>query len=311
MPACCISYTTDPTYLFPTLVSAIQARAHSAKALADVAIFSINTDPETRRILDGVCAAEGIRFIPVAPEMIENTNAMLSRLFLTRIVPPEYSRFLYIDGDTQIAGSLDPLITADIPRGGFLAASDPMVFELSDDVDSASGIVTYFAKIGISKTDLRNYFNSGVMLIDRDGWEAIGLEAWRLFEAKKALSKFPDQDALNIAGGHARLPMSLAWNFPIFMLNSRVTPQILPRIYHFMGAPKPWHGVFMPWNADVYRPYGELAVKYPELARYWQTMPLNKRVRYFFQQHYKRGFEMVTWGLSNKRGRILEYEQAL
>lgn len=38
-PPCCIVYTTDREYLFPTLVSAIQARHHASPEKADVVVF--------------------------------------------------------------------------------------------------------------------------------------------------------------------------------------------------------------------------------------------------------------------------------
>lgn len=48
---CCIVYTTDPTYLFPTLVSAMQARLFSSRQKADVAVFCLHLDPRNERCL--------------------------------------------------------------------------------------------------------------------------------------------------------------------------------------------------------------------------------------------------------------------
>ncbi|MDD2877714.1 MAG: glycosyltransferase [Acidiphilium sp.] len=297
--------------MLPTFVSAIQARRHTAVASADIAIYSFGETSSAARAFDHACQTEGIRFFSVRAEEIGGASAMLARLFLTRFVPSEYKQFLYIDGDTQITESLDPLVDYPVPPGQFLAATDPMTFAILGRTKHDRDISEYFSSIGIPAGAENNYFNTGVLRINREGWEELGLGAWNLFRKHERRSRFPDQDALNIVGGANRIPMSLAWNFPIFMRNSRVETIIKPRIYHFMGSPKPWHGVFLPWGASVYQPYVEAVKKYPDLAAYLSVMPLQKKLRYMLQQHYKQGLETVTWGFSERRNRILNYENSL
>ena len=266
MPSCCVCYTTDPGYLLPTFVSAMQARQHASAAKADVAIFSIGGDSGSERAFARVCAAEGISFYPVAETAVEGAGAMLARLFLDRIAPDLYQQFLYIDGDTQIAGSLDLLLDADVPKGQFLAVSDPMTFSLRGSNRHARDLTAYFSSLGISVQHQQNYFNSGVIRFNRDGWAEIGRDSWDMFRALRGRSRFPDQDALNLVAMDRRITMSMAWNFPIFLRNAKVEPQIKPRIYHYMGSPKPWHGSFPPWGAAEYEPYLTVVRRYPELA---------------------------------------------
>jgi lipopolysaccharide biosynthesis glycosyltransferase len=311
MAGCCICYTTDTGYLFPTLVSAIQARGNTTLGKAEVGIFSFGTDRAAQAVFGDICRRENIRFHDVAPAMIDDAPAMLARLFLTRFVPEEFGHYLYIDGDTQIAGSLDPLVDAAVPAGKFLATDDPMVFAVPGTDSHSRGITEHFASIGLRDFNTSSYFNTGVLRINRDGWEAIGAEAWRLFRERAEASTFPDQDVLNLAGAGHRIPMSLAWNFPIFMLNSRVEGAIEPRIYHFMSNPKPWHGAFPPWDRAARTPYVEIVAKYPALAPYFTSMPVAKQVRYHLQQRYKKVLETFSWGLSVKRSRILDYERRL
>jgi hypothetical protein len=308
VPGCCVCYTTDPAYLFPTLVSALQARRYSSAAKADVLIFSFGADHATERSFRTVCDAEGIGFVTVDMDRIDGAPVMLARLFLNDFVPAQYGQFLYIDGDTQIAGSLDPLIDAEVPNGWFMAANDPMTFAVPGHGGLSRDVAAHFGSIGISLDQPDSYFNTGVLRISRAGWDVIGSSAWALFRAQGSASRFPDQDVLNIVGGASRIPMSLAWNFPIFMLNSRVAAQIAPRIYHFMSNPKPWHGVFLPWNRDALAPYVDIVAKYPVLARYRSTMSLGRRVRYHLQQRYKNVLETLAWGLSERRVRIMAYE---
>ena len=95
------------------------------------------------------------------------------------------------------------------------------------------------------------------------------------------------------------------------MLNAGVVDRIAPRIRHFMGSPKPWHGSFLPWDSSAYHPYREIIVKHPELAPYLPAMSSAKKFRYVFQQHYKRGLETLTWAWNERRDRILNYENSL
>jgi hypothetical protein len=302
---------TDPTYLFPTLASAVQARRHASPHLADVAVFSFDTDRAVQHALEHACSSENILFLPIEGAQLGGAPAMLARLFLTKLVPSDYRQFLYIDGDTQIRDSLDPLIEYAVPPGKFLAANDPMTFAFTGRGSHDRQVAAHFSSVGLNRAECGTYFNSGVLRINRDGWDVIENAALDLYRRSDETSKFPDQDVLNfVARGH-HIPMSLAWNFPIFMLNARVETKIAPRIYHFMSKPKPWEGTFPPWTFEAQRPYLELVRKYPKLIDFSVKMPGPKRVRYQAQQRYKQLIETVSWGFSTRRDKILAYERTI
>jgi lipopolysaccharide biosynthesis glycosyltransferase len=308
MPECCVAYTTDSTYLFPTLVSAMQARRNSSREAADVIIFCVQLDGETERIFAPICAQENIGLISISSEMVEGQTAMLARLFLNRFVPPQYSQYLYLDGDVQILDSLDPLIYANVLEGHFLAANDPMTFQLADSSPQSLALYRHLELLGLSLEQALRYFNSGVLRIDRRGWDKIGMAAWQYHQRNSGLLRFQDQDALNIVAVDKHMPMSLAWNFPVFLRNSRVEFKINPRIMHFMSSPKPWHGSFPPWTRTSCRPYTDAIKTYRALAPFNSKMALAKRTIYHVQQNGKKLSEMLTWGLSERRSRILNYE---
>lgn len=276
-----------------------------------MAIFSIAGSPELDRAFHQACELEGIRFIPVVQSKIEHAGAMLARLFLDRIAPAEYSQLLYIDGDTQIIGGLTPLLEAKIPAGQFCAVSDPMTFSLEGEGRHERALVDYFASIGLADDNHRNYFNSGVLRINRTGWDEIGLKAWQLFQDLKGKTRYPDQDALNLAAMDRRVPMSLAWNFPIFLRNARLEEAIKPRIVHYMGSPKPWHGAFLPWGSKEYEAYLAAVTRYPALAPFLTSMPWYRRLRYVLQQRYKRERETSVWGTGTRHSDILHYEDRI
>lgn len=307
-PACCIVFTTDSQYLFPTLVSATQARRHASPAKADVIIFCVDMPAATRAVFAPICQREGIGLRSVPGAVIEGQTAMLARLFLNRFVPAGYTQYLYLDGDVQIAGSLDPLIDAEVPPGHFMAANDPITFLLADRGRFSRELALHMRSIGLTGDQALGYFNSGVLRIAREGWDEVGREAWHFFQHSGTSRRFPDQDALNVVGVERRLPLPLAWNYPVFLGNARVAGQIQPRITHFMSSPKPWHGAFAPWTREACQPYLDALATYPALRPFHRPMPRHKRWIYTLQQQVKRCQETLTWGFSRRRGRVLRYE---
>jgi lipopolysaccharide biosynthesis glycosyltransferase len=307
-PECCIVYTTDCKYLFPTLVSAMQARRNCSPNAADVIIFCVGLERDSERVFRQVCLKENIALTSISREMVEGQTAMLARFFLNRYVPPQYSQYLYLDGDVHIHDSLDPLLRATVPVGHFLAANDPMTFQLADHSPQSRDLASHIESIGLSRGQAQCYFNSGVLRIRRQGWDEIGEQAWEYCRRNGGPSRFPDQDALNIVAADRRMPMSLAWNFPVFLRNSRVQSEIKPKITHYMSSPKPWHGSFPPWTTADCEPYAAALRHYPALAPFTIGMPLLRRAIYHLQQRGKSVSVIFTWGLSERRSRILSYE---
>lgn len=307
MPNRCVCYTTDSNYLFPTFVSAIQARRHVAGTIADVAVFSLGASVQQEKVFTRVAAMEGLRFFSVPPHHLDGADAMLARLFLSRIVPDDYQQLLYIDGDTQIVGSLVPLLEMDVPAGHFCAVNDPMTFTFRGNVNDKD-MAEYFESLGLDSVMQRNYFNSGVLRINRTGWDEIGREAWALYQKLRGSSRFPDQDALNLAAIGRRIPISLCWNFPVFLRNARLRNAISPHIVHYMGSPKPWYGQFSPWGAAEHEAYLTVLRQYPALAPYIGSMPISRRLKYRLKQNYKKITELAAWGSGNRHSEILLYE---
>ena len=308
-PACCIVFTADSQYLFPTLVSAMQARRHASPDRADVILFCVDLDTATRAVFAPICDREHIDLRTVRSHMIEGQTAMLARLFLNRFVPARYTQYLYLDGDVQIHSSLDPLIDAEVHPGHFMAANDPSTFLLAEQGKFSRELAAHMASLGLSKQQALGYFNSGVLRIAREGWDEIGSAAWRFFQHSGTSRRFPDQDALNAVGLDRRLPLPLAWNYPVFLHNARVAAQIRPRITHFMSSPKPWHGAFSPWTREACQPYRDALAAYPALRPFHRPMSFQKQCRYALQQQVKRCQETVTWGFSRRRQRVLLYEE--
>jgi lipopolysaccharide biosynthesis glycosyltransferase len=307
----CACFITDAGYLFPTVLAAIQARKFLDREIADVVIILFVSPPEKAELIAKICERNQIILICAGNEILQGYNAMYARLFLTELLPAEYKRVLYMDGDIQITGSLNDLIQTELPgKSDFAAVPDPMAIELYAAKSGDPKIQSYFEGIGVNSSPARPYFNSGVLLINLSQWAAIGRDALDVLTNAPEKCLFQDQSALNFAGHSKFAPMSFRWNFPIFFRNCGVEAPLAPRVYHFMSKPKPWNGAFPPWNRKFVEPYTKLISEYPELKAHSKKLPLSAHIKYLGQQYSKRANETITWRFSTRRRAILEFDAA-
>src|ERR1700689_1763302 len=140
-PDCAVCYVTDMNYLAPTLASAAQLRTFISAEHAS--IFCVLIDIDSYGIEDARSAAHllGIHFLHLNSKEIMKFDikifrsahvsiSSLGRLFLEQILPAQFSRIVYLDGDTWFPKSPIELIHANIPEGR-LAAADDAVFSQS------------------------------------------------------------------------------------------------------------------------------------------------------------------------------------
>jgi lipopolysaccharide biosynthesis glycosyltransferase len=308
----CACFITDAGYLFPTVLAATQARKFLDREIADVVIILFDSVPETAELITKICEQNEIILICFSNEILQGYNAMYARLFLTELLPAEYKRVLYMDGDIQITGSLNQLIQTELPGGcDFAAVPDPMAIELYEAKSGDPRIQSYFEGIGVNSSLARPYFNSGVLLINLPQWAAVARDALDVLTNAPEKCLFQDQSALNFAGHLKFAPMSFRWNFPIFFRNCGVETPLAPRVYHFMSKPKPWNGAFPPWNSSFVEPYTKLMSEYPDLSAHSKELSLSARTKYLGQQYFKRANETITWRFSGRRPVILEFEEAV
>ncbi len=179
MPNACCCYVIDAGYLFPTLMSAIQARAAIATSAADIIIFCVGHRSQEFDLFEPICREHGIEFVAVPSSAIDHMPIMFGRFYLSRLLDERYEAVVYIDGDTQISGSLQPLIDAHLEPNRFLAVRDPMSLMLDSQSWGWRARRDYFNKIGIGVSGLSRYCNSGVLRFNRGDWDAMSRAALR------------------------------------------------------------------------------------------------------------------------------------
>jgi lipopolysaccharide biosynthesis glycosyltransferase len=306
----CVCYCTDPGYIVPTLVSAIQARAAADYNLADIVICCIDFDLTARSTFEAICIDQSIRVFFFDNDVIDHLHIMFARLFIDRFLPDSYGAFLYIDGDTQFRGLLNDLLRLSLEPGKIQAVADPMSFVVAEGGLGSTGSRTYLQGLGLADQTSTRYLNSGVLRASRSDWREVSRDALAYWKRWPERCKHRDQSALNAVLQGNYTPISLRWNFPVFMRNCGVEARLQPVIYHFCSNPRPWSGNFPPWDGSFVTPYQTLLIKYPQLLAYApKSLSGARRVQYFFQQRFKRVFEALRWKHSALPDLILQYDR--
>jgi lipopolysaccharide biosynthesis glycosyltransferase len=256
----------DSNFLVPTVGAAIAARLQTSDAAVGVYIYVLDRDNHDLEALRRALAPRGVQLSAVniaelgmvKPSDFNQTHVPVSamaRLWINEFLPPQFDKFLYIDGDVDITGSLDLLLALDVPAGGFLASPDLPFLIGGDYGKCARSSRSYLDNLGIANPDA--YFNDGILLADRRGWSKIGAEAWAYFKRYPHRCQYHEQSALNAIAGARRSWLSPLWNYQTDFMAAADPRQwgIEPVIWHFTGSPKPWHAAVYPWTAGFGRSY--------------------------------------------------------
>ncbi len=200
-----------------------------------------------------------VSFVEIAPEKVAElpviemfTAAMWYRIFLPELLP-DVARVLYLDVDTIVADSLEPLLQVELD-GYYLAAVTNVFMPWH---------VHRPAELGL---EADRYFNSGVLLMNLDEMRRGDCTA-RLRECAVSRAEqleWPDQDALNLVLGERRLALHPRWNYMNSMRTSACEElfgeacdeaRAKPAIHHFEGPGlnKPWNYMYEGPGRELYR----------------------------------------------------------
>lgn len=185
------------------------------------------------------------------------------RLFPDEVLEESVDKFLYLDADTIVNGSLTGLLQTDM-QGKTLG----MI------LDSLGG--SHKEQIGLAETD--EYFNSGVILFDMTRWRRQGYSKKIVHHVAKQRNHYPapDQDLLNIVCKNDIFRLDISYNFqPIHAAFTAVQylrimkPKVYYSRHELAEAEKNiviYHcfrfiGEF-PWHSDTLHPFTELFDQY-------------------------------------------------
>ncbi|MFC0532069.1 glycosyltransferase family 8 protein [Phytohabitans kaempferiae] len=166
---------------------------------------------------------------------------------------------LYLDADTLVLRDLGPLLRQPLDGAPVAAVRDPQ-----NPIVGTGIALPGCERIGVPAG--REYFNSGVMLLDLVACAELGV-----FErARRFLVDWPDevqlwdQDALNVAVDDRWQRLDRCWNTfamsalaaqpgffhhtaePVMPLADLLADEYTAAVLHFAGPVKPWHDAFAP-----------------------------------------------------------------
>ena len=274
----------DSNFLVPTVGTAIAARSQISDPAVAVFVYVLDREDRELETLRHVLALRGVQLSAanvaglglVKASDFNKTHvpiATMARLWINDLLPPEFDKFLYLDGDLEITGSLDALLAIPVPYLGFLAAPDLPLLIARDWGKSARATHDYISNLNVRDPD--DYFNAGVLLVDRAGWSDVASEAFCYFNRFPERCRYHDQSALNATAQSKRGRLSLSWNYQTDFM-AATDPRtwgISPSIWHFTGYPKPWHADVFPWSDGFGRSFalgetvfGEARMEMPPFA---------------------------------------------
>lgn len=270
----CVVYVADVEYVFPTILSAIQARKFAAPT-TDVLIL-MSEHLRSFNEVQSLLARSGVVLLDAVAPLHDALGALdlahfqgrisvstMAKLVLGQVLPPQYTQIIYLDGDTQVIGSLAALENAFVPEGKFFAARD---YTSIQDI--------------IQNGKYNSYFNAGFLKFNRSGW--IGPEALELFAKNPAACDGKhDQGALNYVCGSSLILVSNQWNFPKQFLHLVKMSSL--SVVHYMAHPKPWHGTFFPWTDAESKVYVDLRKSHPAYDALYRGISLDRKLIYKYR----------------------------
>jgi lipopolysaccharide biosynthesis glycosyltransferase len=255
-----VACSTDDAYALPlaVMLKSLAVNADPARKIAVYIVDNRVSSENKQRIAGAVedrldlywCMPEG-RFPHIDPGWGHVSSATYDKIFITRLLPEDIGKALWLDSDTLVLDDICTLFDTPMNGNSLLAVQDPLI----QTVSSPFGVQGWRA-FGLSPAD--PYFNAGVLLVDVDNWRNNDIAGRALSYVRDNGRRvfFYDQEALNVALAGKWHNLDDRWNYSANPRHSRFqSPENgSPAIVHFSGGLKPW----------VYPDLGELQELYFE-----------------------------------------------
>ena len=268
-----IACAADDNYAMPLAVTLVSA-AKNLQPGFDLEVFLLSgniSDKNREKLLASLAD------YPLTVRWIEEDFSLLDelhtshhishvayyRLLLSRMLPRDLDRVLYLDSDLLVLGSLTEIWDLSFAESACYAVQDiacPIVDARAVTRSrparpylAALRPIPNYRQLGISAE--APYFNSGVMLIDLAAWRSEQL-CQRFIDCLRENKKHVwcwDQYALNVVLAGAWSPLPLQWNQGTHVYDYPAESHSLfddeeftamrdnPKIVHFTTEWKPWH----------------------------------------------------------------------
>jgi lipopolysaccharide biosynthesis glycosyltransferase len=216
------------------------------------------------------------------------TTTAYYRLLITKFLPPEIDKAIYLDTDMVVQGNLEDLWNIPLQDNYVLAVQDDVVLYIS----MSDGLRNY-QDLGIDPDE--KYFNSGLLVINLEKWrsENIGEKVIELIKENREYMK-NDQDGLNavLAGKWGEIhprwnQMPRIYDYSSWQESPHaedIYKELLhqPCIIHFTNSPKPWYAGL---KAECRHPKKDLFFQYLDMTDWsgWRDTFWIRLVRKFMK----------------------------
>jgi lipopolysaccharide biosynthesis glycosyltransferase len=226
----------DRNFVQHTAVMLTSLHRNGAVPEATILIAGFGLDRHDQDTLRAAAGEFGrdVRFVHITRDMLgavadrewegHYSLPIFGRLFLPEMITRRGARLLTLDSDMIVNRSVRPLFEMNL-CGDYLAA-------IHDT----------------PRTDDYDYFNSGMLVIDVDGFHKYDVANRSLcwLAGQEHRPQWPDQDALNEIVGHKWQRLDRTWNLAFCggaFDPERITPAYYEEanIAHFTGQTKPWN----------------------------------------------------------------------
>ena len=236
-----ITTATDSGYL-PAACCQLKSVADHLPGGYDIDLYLICCDVSDKDLeaARAFFASKKVDVQIIVPDFVEEKikpinerwpRAAYLRLYFDMIFGPEIDRLIYLDADTRIMASVEPLVAFDL-EGHPAGAVHDFVYYLSGNIRRR--------RKDLFLSEDAPYLQSGVMVFDWPKMLQQGVLAKArqfLVEHPEGCMEAPDQDALNHALEDKWIPLDPRWNLHETYLN--FGGSLTPYLEHYTST-KPW-----------------------------------------------------------------------
>jgi lipopolysaccharide biosynthesis glycosyltransferase len=245
-----ITLCCDAAYARPLCVTVASIASSNPRPL-DIYVAQSGVSPEDRSSVEQSALHHRVTWLEVDESTMAGAllpphlpPAALFRLFLPELLPTGISRYLYLDTDVLVLRDLTDLLDSGLDGRAIAAVRDPWI----GNFGAPNG--PPYTQLGVGPNT--PYFNSGVMLIDRDKWASDDVTAQSLELLRQHRLPYADQCALNTVLCNSWTAIHPRWNtqpshatakchFDSAQEAGSISEAVSdPGILHFVG-PKPWN----------------------------------------------------------------------
>ena len=246
---------TDATFALPTAVTLRSLLSQSGvDSGIEVTVLHDDVSRDVQRLVDASlpAGAPPPRWVPADLSALGHLppsplpRATWFRLLAIEVLPPDVTRFVYLDVDVLVCRSVAPLWEVDLggrPLGAVRSVNFPSM--------GTWGAFDHWRR---HRIDPRlPFFNAGVLVVDTQVWTAADTTRRIIDLMGSGDIHGGDQQALNVALAGSWTELDPIWNQQPPLLDDRRGGHLLyddetidrartdPAIIHFLDRPKPWH----------------------------------------------------------------------